>query len=99
MTTAAITTRNVSIFAKDGTRLKKVAWGRVVRWNKAADTPANLQQAIAYAKDTLRKKRIGTIVYVGGVPVYHAKWGGKSSFAGWKSNPVAGMWRKKLPNV
>ena len=95
MGTAPVKTRHISIFASDGTRLKKVAWGKVRVWKNATDTATNLRQAIAFANATLQK-RLGTIVYVGTIPVYHCKYGGKSSYRGWKSNPVANMWRKKI---
>jgi hypothetical protein len=36
------------------------------------------------------------VVYAGDAPVYHCKWGGGRGFAGWKSNPVAEWWRRRM---
>lgn len=95
MTNAPVKTRSVTVHSPDGTRLQVAKWGKVRRWNKSPDTISNLKQAIAHANTALRK-RMGTIVYVGTAPVYHGKWSPASSYAGWKGNPVANYWRKKI---
>ena len=98
MTEAQVKTLSITIYTPDGKRLGYTKKGKVRWWTKHPDTASNLRQAITYAKATLNK-HMGTIVYVGTVPVYHCKWNPGITFYGWKSNPVAGMWRKKLPNV
>ena len=91
-----VSTRHVTITSPDGGRLKEPAWSKPRVWRRAKNTVSNLKQAITYARNTLDKKQIGTVVYVGTVPVYHCKWGGGRGFQGWKDNPVAGWWRRKL---
>lgn len=91
-----VSTRHVRITSRTGERLKKAVWTEPKLWRKSRDIAANLKQAITYARRVLRDKRIGTVVYVGDVPVYHCKWGAGRAFQGWKDNPVAGYWRRKL---
>jgi len=91
-----VRTRHLTLYTATGKRLKKPGWSRARVWKKHRDTLSNLKQAIAYAQGTLERQRIGTVVYVGGVSVYHAKWGGGKAFTGWKSNPAASYWQKRV---
>lgn len=93
---AVVSTRHVTITSPSGDRLKKAVWSRERVWRKYKDTAPNLKQAITYARNVLAKKQIGTVVYVGDVAVYHAKWGGGRGFQGWKASPVAEWWRRRL---
>ena len=93
---AKVRTRSITITASDGTRLKKPKWGRARLWQKYPGIAKNLTPAIAHANKVLENSRIGTIVYVGDIPVYHCKWGSGKGFSGWKGNPVAGLWQRKL---
>ena len=92
----AVRTRHVTIVSPAGERLKKTVWGKARVWRKYKDLLPNLKQAITYARGVLAKQRIGTVVYIGDVPVYHCKWGDGRAFKGWKANPVAEYWRKRL---
>ena len=93
---AIVSTRHVTITNPAGDRLKKAIWTAPKIWRKYKEVAANLKQAITYARKVLAKKQIGTIVYVEDTPVYHCKWGGGRGFQGWKNNPVAEYWRRKL---
>jgi len=91
-----VRTRHVTITSPEGERLKRPMWGKAKRWAKSRDILTNLRQAINYARKVMDKKRLGTVVYIGDVPIYHCKWGGGRVFAGWKANPAAGYWRRKV---
>ena len=91
-----ITTRHVTIISAEGERLKKAVWSRPRHWRKHKATESNIKQAITFANNKLNTDHIGTVVYVGNMPIYHTKWGGGKGFAGWKNNPVAGFWKRKL---
>ena len=93
---ARVSTRHVTITSPSGDRLSKAVWSKERVWHKYKETLSNLKQAITYARNVLKKKQLGTIVYVGDQPVYHCKWGGGRGFQGWKNNPVAEYWRRKL---
>ena len=91
-----VRTRHVTITSPSGERLKTGVWSRAKRWAKSPDALTNLRQAINYAKSVMDKKHLGTIVYIGDVPIYHCKWGGGRVFAGWKNNPAAEYWKRKV---
>lgn len=94
-TTRLVRTRQVTLTSLEGKRLSKPVWGKAKLWKRARGILLNLKLAIAYAHKAL-EKRIGTVVYVGDVPVYHTKFGGGKAFAGWRKNPVAEYWRRKV---
>ena len=91
-----VTTKHVTIYSPEGSRLKDAVWSRARVWRKYKDTLGNLKQAITFAREVMDRKQIGTVVYVGDTPVYHTKWGGGRAFYGWKSNPVAEWWRRRV---
>ena len=91
-----VRTRHITIVSPAGERLKQPVWSRARLWRKYRDLLPNLRRAIDYAREVLAKQRIGTVVYIGDVPVYHCKWGDGRAFKGWKANPVAEYWRKRL---
>ena len=91
-----VRTRHITIVSPAGDRLKKPVWSRARVWRKYREVLPNLRRAIDYAREVLAKQRIGTVVYIGDVPVYHCKWGDGRAFRGWKANPVAEYWRKRL---
>lgn len=93
---AAVRTKHVTIYSPEGGRLKQAVWGKPRLWKKYKTIANNLKHAIIYARKVLEKQKIGTIVYIGDVPVYHCKWGGGREFAGWKNNPAGEFWRLKL---
>jgi len=91
-----ISTRHVTITSATGERLKEPVWSKPRMWRKSKNVLTNLKRAITYAQNVLEQKRIGTVVYVGNAAVYHCKWGGGRAFQGWKSNPAAEWWKRKL---
>lgn len=91
-----VRTRHVTITSPAGDRLQKPIWSRARAWKRYRDLLPNLRQAINYARGVLAKKQIGTVVYIGDVPIYQCKWGGGRAFTAWKANPVAEYWRKRL---
>ena len=91
-----VRTRHVTITSPEGERLKKPVWSRAKVWKRYKDIVSNLKQAITYAREMVETRQIGTVVYVGEIPVFHAKWGGGRAFTGWKANPAAEYWRRKL---
>lgn len=102
MRNAVVSTRHVTITAKDGSRLKAAKWGKRKVWKVHKNTANNLTAAIDFVHKALEKQHMGTIVYVGTIPVYHAKYNRSKKqnldmlFKGWKSNPVANYWKSKL---
>lgn len=94
--TRLVRTRHITIVSPEGNRLKKPLWSRFKLWRKYRDVLPNLKRAITYAREVLAEKQIGTVVYVGDVPIYHTKWGGGRPFEGWKKNPVAEYWRRRV---
>lgn len=94
--TKLVSTRHITITSATGERLKKPVWSKPRMWRRSKNTATNLHRAIAYANNVLEQKRIGTVVYIGDIPVYHAKWGGGRAFMGWKANPAAEYWRRKI---
>ena len=98
--TGVVRTRQITTLSPDGKRLMFPKWGKPRIWKRYTDTLSNLEQAIDYGAKALANRRMGTIVYVNTVPVYHFKFGvsaktGPSFFSGWKSNPVARYWKNR----
>ena len=97
-----VLSRYVTLKDKYGRRLQKARWGKWMVWNKHSDMAQNVKDAVQYAVHQLKVWDIGTVVYLKGragepTPIYQAKAGlDGSHFLGWKPNPVAGYWRRKL---
>jgi len=84
---------------------RKMTWGLWVSWDRNLDPAKNIKQAINAAIGYLKRRKVGTVIYIGdrrklpgnATPVFHAKYGtDKSLFMKWKSNPVADYWRRKV---
>ena len=83
----------------------KAVWGPWVSWRRYSDTARNINEAVNAGKGYLKRRRVGTVVYIGGpnqdprnaAPIWHAKFGTDGSFfKGWKANPIADMWRRRI---
>lgn len=91
-----VSTKHITITSATGERLKDPVWSKPRMWRRSKNNATNLLRAITHANNVLEQKRIGTVVYVGDMPVYHCKWGAGKAFTGWKANPAAEYWRRKL---
>ena len=90
------------LVAKKG---RKAVWGPYVSWRRYSDPARNIKQAVDAGKGFLKRRRVGTVVYIArtnqdprnATPIWHAKYGTDSSFfKGWKANPIADMWRRRI---
>lgn len=81
----------------------KALWGKFRHWGDHKDNVRNLKDAMQYAVGILRRRHIGSIVYVtlkgskNLIPLWEAKWGHDGvPFISWKPNPVASLWQRRL---
>ena len=82
----------------------KARWGSIKEWLEYESIEQNLRAAIKYGRGILRKRRLGTIVYIVGrgftepVAVYDFKWGHDNKpYMNWKQyTPVALYWQSRL---
>ena len=81
----------------------KAKWGQYREWSEHKDNADNLRDAMRYAVNYLKRRHIGTIVYITQKgsrdvnPLWEAKWGhdGKPYIA-WKWYPWAQYWRRRV---
>ena len=104
--THLVQSRAVSIYDKQGQRMRKAKWGKWERWNEFKENVRNVRAAINNAMSRLKRRHVGSVVYIRTVengrltktltPIFQAKWGtdGKP-FIRW-SGPVGEYWRRLL---
>ena len=92
--TIPVRSRHVTIFSPSGKRMREAKWGRWQLWHRFPDTTNNLKDALRYTLSTLKKKGLGSVIYVGNVPVFDAKMGAdRVPYVSWKDNPTAYNWK------
>ena len=98
---ATVATQTIAIMDTSGRRLKEPRRGELRYWKRHKNVEANLRAAIKYTEAFVKKYHRGVVVLLitgaDKMPVYQGKWGTNNKpFFGWKPNPVAEYWRKRV---
>ena len=81
----------------------KAKWGEYREWSNHKDNVLNFREAMKYAVNYLKRRHIGTLVYITQkgerdiLPLWEAKWGHDNKpYIAWKRYPVADFWRRRV---